>query len=321
MSGRQVLGAVERAVYGAVLAEGGRVWFRDVLPGDAPAVLRLLEVGLLVHHTEDGTLTAVNPRSVVDRRGAELHSESRVLLDAAELVPASLEGLVQAYDAAPRQAEGVGGVEYVREKEAIRSRLLQSELALRDEVLLAQPGGARPVEQLREMQGRTFGYLERGLTMQLLYQPAAREDGPTVDYAASLVERGARIRVLDEPFVRLLVFDRRTAVIPAAADHTAAAFVEDPAVVNVLLGVFERDWERAERVQWSELGRSGVELPVHEQVGRLLAQGHTQKAVASRLRLSERTVAGHIARLRELHDAETLFQLGWQMRGRGAGVD
>ncbi|MFJ8040035.1 LuxR family transcriptional regulator [Kitasatospora sp. NPDC096147] len=317
MSERQVLGAVERAVYGAVLAEGGRVWFRDVLPGDAPAVLRLLEVGLLVHHTEDGTLTAVNPRSVVDRRAAELRSESRVLLDHADRVPASLEGLAQAYDAVPRRAEVPDAVEYVREKERIRSRLLQSELALREEAMVAQPGGARPMGQLRETQGRTFGYLERGLTMHLLYQPAAREDGPTAAYAASLVERGARVRVLDEPFSRLLVFDRRTAVIPAAADHTAAAFVEDPAVVNVLLGVFERDWERAERVRWSELGFLAGELPIHEQVGRLLAQGHTQRAVASRLGLSERTVAGHIARLRELYSAETLFQLGWQMSRAG----
>jgi uncharacterized protein YciI len=35
--------------------------------------------------------------------------------------------------------------------------------------------------------------------------------------------------------------------------------------------------------------------------------------------LSERTVAGHIDRLRELYDAETLFQLGRQMRGARTG--
>ncbi|MEV7597601.1 LuxR C-terminal-related transcriptional regulator [Kitasatospora sp. NPDC089797] len=47
----------------------------------------------------------------------------------------------------------------------------------------------------------------------------------------------------------------------------------------------------------------------------MLARGLTQRSIAARLNVSERTVAGHIARLRELHDAETLFQLGWQMRG------
>ncbi|MFF7994123.1 helix-turn-helix domain-containing protein [Kitasatospora xanthocidica] len=48
---------------------------------------------------------------------------------------------------------------------------------------------------------------------------------------------------------------------------------------------------------------------------RLLARGLTQRAIATRMGLSERTVAGHIARLRGQYDAETLFQLGWQMRG------
>ncbi|WP_371517930.1 hypothetical protein [Kitasatospora sp. NBC_01300] len=39
----------------------------------------------------------------------------------------------------------------------------------------------------------------------------------------------------------------------------------------------------------------------------------------TRLDLSERTVAGHIARPREPHDAEALFRLVRQMRGdRGA---
>ena len=43
--------------------------------------------------------------------------------------------------------------------------------------------------------------------------------------------------------------------------------------------------------------------------------GLTQRAVATRLGLSERTVAGHISRLREKYGAQTLFQLGWLMRG------
>ncbi|MDH6703578.1 DNA-binding NarL/FixJ family response regulator [Kitasatospora sp. MAA19] len=38
-------------------------------------------------------------------------------------------------------------------------------------------------------------------------------------------------------------------------------------------------------------------------------------AVATRLGLSERTVAAHIARLRHHYGAHTLFQLGRQMRG------
>ncbi|MCX4747559.1 LuxR C-terminal-related transcriptional regulator [Kitasatospora sp. NBC_01287] len=46
----------------------------------------------------------------------------------------------------------------------------------------------------------------------------------------------------------------------------------------------------------------------------LLARGLTQRGIATRLGLSERTVAAQISRLRERYDVRTLFQLGWQIR-------
>ncbi|MER5867411.1 LuxR C-terminal-related transcriptional regulator [Kitasatospora sp. NPDC002040] len=305
-------GESERALYAEILAQGGRVLFREVAAGDAATALRLLELGLLVHHTEDASLTAVNPRSVTERMAAGLRAAGTGLLLRAEQMPTALEELTSAYDAAPRRVERSNEVLYIQDMEEIRSRILQIEADCREEVLAAQPGGARPAEFLAEARERTRRYLDDGGTMRTLYQPAARLDRATVHNAASVTEWGGRVRVLDEDFTRVLIFDRRIAVIPAAADNRSAAVVEDPAVVSFLLGGFERDWERAERVNW----RTGAaELPVADQVGLMLSKGLTQKAIASRLGLSERTVAGHISRLRERYDAETLFQLGWQMRG------
>ncbi|MFE6498657.1 hypothetical protein [Kitasatospora sp. NPDC057738] len=54
-------------------------------------------------------------------------------------------------------------------------------------------------------------------------------------------------------------------------------------------------------------------------VGRLLARGLTQRASAGRMGLSERAVAGHVARLRELCDAEALFRSGRLLRGSRTG--
>lgn len=319
MTDPQLLGAAEQAVYSAVLAEGGRVRFRDVQGGDAAAVLRLLEFGLLVHHTEDGTLTAVNPRSVAEQKGAELRGAAMELLLRAEQTTVPLEELTHAYDAAPRRADRSSEVLHVSDMEQIRSRILQVEADLREEVLAAQPGGARPAVHINMGLDRTRRFLEKGGTNLTLYQPGAKLDQPTVEFAAMVSQWGEKIRVLDEPYTRLLVFDRRVAVIPASADNRSAAFVEDPAVVAFLVAGFERDWERAERVRWRDLLSGGGDVPVHEQVGQLLARGLTQRAIASRLGLSERTVAGQIARLRELYDAETLFQLGWQLRGAANG--
>ncbi|WP_441251326.1 LuxR C-terminal-related transcriptional regulator [Kitasatospora sp. McL0602] len=305
---------VERALYFDLLAQGGRVMFRDVAPADAGAVLRLLELGLLVHNNlPDSSLTAVNPRSVGERLSAELRSEGTRLLTRAEEMPTLLGDLTRAYDGAPRRVDRLGEVQYVDNREEIRHRIIQIEADYREEALAAQPG-PRPAQHLDAAVDRTRLALERGCAMHILYELETKSDATAVAYAATVTGWGARFRVLREPFTRMMIFDRRVAVIPASADHGSAAFVEDPAVVNFLVDVFQRDWERAERVHWGSDDGS----PVHEQVGRLLTQGLTQRTIASRLGLSERTVAGHISRLRELHDAETLFQLGWQMRGAGA---
>ncbi|WP_235502923.1 MULTISPECIES: LuxR C-terminal-related transcriptional regulator [unclassified Kitasatospora] len=314
-----VLSEAERALYAEVLAQGGRVLFREVAGEDAATVLRLLEIGLLIHHTEGAMLTAVNPRTVTERRAVGLRSAGLHGLRMADEVPDLLGELSRAYDAAPRKVDLSSEVVQVADMEQIRSRLLQIEEDSREETLSAQPGGARPAEFLAFSLERSRRFLDQGGALRTIYQPGARLDGPTVEYAAALTAYGERIRVLDEPFTRLFVFDRRVAVIPAAADNSSAAFVEDPAVVTFLVNRFERDWERAERVSWQAIRQVGE--PVHEQVGRMLAQGLSQKKIASRLGLSERTVAGHIARLRELYDAETLFQLGWQMRGAEGGSD
>ncbi|MCU7823789.1 LuxR family transcriptional regulator [Kitasatospora sp. DSM 101779] len=308
----------ERALYRAVLAQGGRVMFRDALAENPEAVLRLVELGFLVHHAEDASLTAVNPRTVSDRLSAELRSAGTRMLIRAEQTPGALEDLAQAYDATPPRVDRTGEVQHVHGFGQIRHRILQLEADAREEGLALQPGGARPAGHLAAGRDRARAFLARGAALRTVYHPGARLDEATADYAAELTELGARFRILAEPFTRMLIFDRRIAVLPAAADNSSAAFVEDPAVVGYLVGVFERDWERAERVQWRTAPQDGNGLPVHEQVGRLLAQGLTQRTVASRLGLGERTVAAHIARLRELYGAETLFQLGWQMRADAA---
>ncbi|MFJ1753802.1 LuxR C-terminal-related transcriptional regulator [Kitasatospora sp. NPDC088134] len=306
----------ERRLYQEILDQGGRVAFREAVEQDPAGVLRLLELGLMVHDAAAQTLTAVNPRAVSDRISAELRAEGTRMLLRAEEMPALLEDLTHAYYATPRRADRSSVVQHVDRTEEIRRRVQQLASEAYEEELSLHPGGAGPAELLAGARERTRRFLERGGTIRTVYEPTALLDEPTVRWAEEVTGWGGRFRTLSEPFSRMIVFDRRIAVVPASADNSSAAFVEDPAVVSFLVDAFERDWERAERIQWGTAGLEGEgTVPVHEQVGRLLAQGLTQRSIAARLGLGERTVAAHISRLRELHDAETLFQLGWQMRG------
>ncbi|MFE2348469.1 LuxR family transcriptional regulator [Kitasatospora cineracea] len=312
-------------LYLAVLAAGGRI------PLDAPpppgtgrtperqrALLdQLVAIGLMLPNRIDGCYVAVSPRAVAERLGADLRSRAtRLLLDAGRL-PAALDPLARAYDAVPRPADRTGQAVYVDGQEGIRLRIAQLVSDCRLELLSAQPGLRPPaVLELAHTQDRRM--LSRGATLRALYQPVALTADSAVRHATTMTEHGAQLRVLDEPFLRLIVIDRRVAVIPAAEDHSRAAFVEDPAAIAYLVAGFERDWARAEQVHWHGLDARTLTRTITDRVGRLLAQGLTQRAVATRLGLSERTVAGHISRLRDLYGAGTLFQLGWLMRG-GSG--
>ncbi|MDH6120097.1 LuxR family transcriptional regulator [Kitasatospora sp. GAS204B] len=313
VAGPPLPGEAARALYLAILGEGGRLAMAEVGSADQASVRELLDLGLLTAEPERGGYTAVNPRAVGGRLSEELRSAGTRLLVQAQEMPALLEDLTRAYDLTPRKVDRSGEVRHLHGAEEIRVLLDRLAAEGREEVLSAQPGGPLPAKLVREAINRCEVFLARGGGIRALYEPGARSDGPTISYVLAATELGVRFRVLGESFKRMIIFDRTTAVIPAGPDYASAAVVEDPAVVAFLVGMFERDWQRGEPVQWSTAPEA-VGQPVHAQVGRLLSQGLTQRMVATRLGLSERTVAGHISRLRELYDAETLFQLGWLMR-------
>ncbi|MFI6154204.1 LuxR C-terminal-related transcriptional regulator [Kitasatospora sp. NPDC051170] len=309
--------APARALYRRILHTGGRIRIADIPPEDAATVQSLLDLGLLKPYVSDGSLSAVNPRSVTARIGADLRAAGTRLLRQAEELPDLLGDLTAAYDSAPRDHACTGSTHIVEGSENIRHRISQLSEELLHEALSVQPGGARPPGAADDILDHSRRFLGLGGSIRTLYESGARLDPGTVQLAARLTELGCHIRVAPFALPKMMVFDRTVAVIPAGAD--AAAFVEDPATVAFLTEVFENYWRLAEGVNWSALADTPTDPATPEQVGPLLAQGLTQRAIATRLGLSERTVAAHIARLRELYDAETLFQLGWQMKGaRGA---
>ncbi|MFJ6774520.1 LuxR C-terminal-related transcriptional regulator [Kitasatospora sp. NPDC091257] len=302
-----------RQLYLAIIAEGGRVPTGEVADVDRGALQQLIDIGLLMVNRMDRCYTAVSPRSVSDRLGAELRSEATRLLVRAENLPGALDGLTRAYDAMPRPTDRAGGAVHVEGHVHIRQRISQLVSDCRSEVLTAQPGH-RPADTLQVALLQDVQLLQRGCSLRTIYQPVALADPPALAYAEEVIRHGSLIRVLDEPFQRLIVFDRSVAVISANDDNSTAAFITDPATITYLVGTFERDWARADTAEAAALGQATART-IPDRVGRLLARGLTQRAVATRLGLSERTVAAHISRLRDRYGAQTLFQLGWLMRG------
>ncbi|MCX4747558.1 LuxR family transcriptional regulator [Kitasatospora sp. NBC_01287] len=303
--------AVARALYLRLLAEGGVFRFADVAASDPGPLEQLVAAGLVAQQMEDRFWAVLDPRSATDALSSGLRAAGIGLLLRAEESSAVLAGLAGAYESASRARDAEGAIQQVEDIRQTQRRIIQLTQECTREILMMQPGGARPAEYLPRMRAAAREMTDRGIAQRTIYQPGARTDRGTVGYAAYATRLGARIRLLDEPFRRTLVFDRRVAVVDGFGGYQAASFIEDPVLVELVVHSFERDWARAERVRWEE--------PVAEagdgQLVALLARGLTQRGIATRLRLSERTVAAQISRLRERYEARTLFQLGWQMRG------
>ena len=140
----------------------------------------------------------------------------------------------------------------------------------------------------------------------------------TRKYVADVSEHGAEVRTLDEFFNRMIVIDRRLAIIPGAADLTVAMAIREPGLVAYLVDVFERAWERArpftntERSMMNDIAAEQRSMTI-----RMLIEGHSDPVSAKRLGVSARTFAGYVADLKAEFDAETRFQLGYTMGQAG----
>jgi DNA-binding NarL/FixJ family response regulator len=117
---------------------------------------------------------------------------------------------------------------------------------------------------------------------------------------------------LDEPYTRLIVIDRRVAVIPVADDLSLAAFIHDQAIINYLVEeVFERNWSRALDFDGDRAVPQHVVSRLRQTIIDLLLKGTNHRVIARRLGISERTLARHIAEMREEYNVDSLFQLGY----------
>ncbi|WP_323185539.1 LuxR C-terminal-related transcriptional regulator [Kitasatospora sp. NBC_01287] len=307
-AGRLVPDDEARALYLALLRAGGMFRVEDLRPDEQPLLEQLRSAGL-VSLVADTLWTVVSPRAAAERLRDDLRTIGLDLFDQARALPAALADLAESYDRSPRPPVGAGTIQQSDTNTRIQARLEQLLMEADREILAMQPGGARPAHALPMMRRQANMITARGIQLRTIYQPGARTDPGTARYAAFATRLGQQVRVLDEPFRRVLVYDRRVAVLGGYTDQRIAAFIEDPVLVELVVHSFERDWARAERVRWGQPEAAG-----DGQLVALLARGLTQRGIATRLGLSERTVAAQISRLRERYDVRTLFQLGWQIR-------
>ena len=184
----------------------------------------------------------------------------------------------------------------------------------REELLTAQPAGARKAATLESAIQRDLDALDRGVALRTLYQHSARRSVATREYVDRVTARGAEVRTLDEFFNRLIVVDLRLAIVPGEHGTKLAVAIHDPHLVAYLVDIFERYWERAHRFSDRQHSTErAVADDVHNMTVRMLVEGHSDNASAKRMGVSTRTYAGYVAALKDEYGATTRFQLGHTM--------
>lgn len=207
--------------------------------------------------------------------------------------------------------------------EAIGSYIAALTAEASEEILTAQPQTGRDLGVgLKQSYAKEQALLDRGVRVLTLYQHAARRSTTTQKYVAGLIRLGAEVRTLDEFFHRLIVIDRRVALIPTPDDLGVAVAVREPTVVAYLIDVFQRSWERAR--PFTSAGEDIAQHVADEQRAmtiRMLVEGHPDPSAAKRLGVSARTYAAYVADLKAEFEADTRFQLGYILGRRGITGD
>jgi DNA-binding NarL/FixJ family response regulator len=279
---------------------------------DHEAVALLIDLGLL-RQDDLGGWVAVDPAAVqsgvvspMGREAVELLAESAAWAD-------TFGALGQAFRRTPA---GVSPIEEIRGLPNI-NRFLESAVDdAGEELLTAQPAGPRRAVVLQQAVERDLRTIERGVHMRTLYQHTARRSKATRDHVNLMISHGAQVRTLDEFFNRMIVIDRRLAIVPGGVPDVAVA-IHDKNLVSYLADIFDRSWERAR--EYNERGTasdSDIAAEVRQLTVRMLTEGHSDPASAKRVGVSTRTYASYVAALKEEYGVETRFQLGYAMGSR-----
>jgi DNA-binding CsgD family transcriptional regulator len=199
----------------------------------------------------------------------------------------------------------------------VRARLAELITATRSEFLAMQPDRAFSAEAVAAAAPQNRSLLRRGLRVLALGVPPATEDAAAA-HSLELLSSGLQYREQPALPTKLIVVDRRIALVPLDPGDPALGALEIPAVesVHALVGLFLRQWAHGQE-PWLDDSDAAQLAPRERAVVNLLAAGYTDAGAASRLGLSRRTVAYTVSGLIDRFGVHNRFQLGLVLGAAG----
>ncbi|MGW7413194.1 hypothetical protein [Streptomyces sp. NPDC054863] len=282
------------------------------------SVHRLLALRLLNAKPGAGNLvSAVSPSSAVALVATPIENGLRRQMEEVERLRHELLGLLPLFE--HRRPDGTQPLQALPELDDVLATIEQLAAECREEVLTSQPGGRRSVEELTEAIQRDEGILRKGVRMRTLYQHPARYHQATAAYVERLTRLGGEVRTTSANLMRVIIFDRKVALVSLVGNQQGAMVIRDSSVVDFAVQAFEHIWLKGDLFP---IGHDPEQIQtVSEDMDhtlvRLLVSGESDHAVARRLGISMRTLQRRLVKITEELGANSRLQAGYLIHRSG----
>ncbi|MFE3886830.1 LuxR C-terminal-related transcriptional regulator [Streptomyces lydicus] len=260
---------------------------------------------------EPGRMVAVQPNLglgvLISERQAKLLKDQQEL----EIARAAMTELMRDHEAG-RSSRETGEIEYMRSLNSTRTYIAELANEVKSEILALIPRAALSPESMEASKRLDQDVLSRGVSVRTIYLDSVRNHPTTQQYAAWLTGLGGEIRTVPTLPMRIIVTDRKTAILPIDPKDSSqgALLVRETSMIAALVALFERLWDSA-----LPLGTAGRRdgkglTPQERELLRILGSGLTDEAAGKRLGLSLRSVRRIMADLMTRLEARSRFEAG-----------
>lgn len=310
------LSPMQERIYLTLLASGGQHIERlaGMLDLTAEAAAKdlsgLVALGLVARQDTavGGRHTAVAPDVAV---AAAVMQRQLALLK----VQSHIDALMHTYRA---RAGGAGmPAELIRSPDEIRECFVRLQRTARREVLTFT---RLPFALALDRNDTELEMLERGVHYRAVYERAVLAQPGASEQLRGYLRAGEQARAATILPSKFVIADRHLAMIAVRSDQQESAadclLIRTTGIVDALAALFEQVWDRSVPLRLHEHAEpeggalstvSGDDLEILA----LMLAGLPDKALASHLKLSVRTVHRRIRRLMSLTGCTTRMQLGW----------
>ncbi|MFC4008533.1 LuxR C-terminal-related transcriptional regulator [Nonomuraea purpurea] len=207
---------------------------------------------------------------------------------------------------------GRGDIKYLSGLDDIRTHIEALGRECVSDVMAFVDGGPQTKENMESSRPQDQAVLSRGVQMRSIYLESLANDPSTLAYVKWLTGQGAAIRTIPVVPLRMIIFDKRQALLPVNVSETArgAMILRQGSVITALCALFEKFWDEA-----APLGAArerAHDRPSRQELSllRLMAEGNTDEVCARRLGISLRTTRRLAAELMSRLNARSRFQAG-----------